>query len=219
MSSRIIRSVGGARARRGMTSGEMVVASLAGAIVLSSAVFVVPRVVGASGGEETDERELRLPNDPARLEAMKMVREFVRAGKVLAGADGSTGSLAFWHADERDEGYMNAEEIVVLSYREMLGAFVVSRSEAGGDSFSPRLGDGKTIGPGFFDRWRSREGVVTGVLAGGFDDVRVETAGVRAGSARVVVRFNWAGEGDDGSSVEFGFEHALPAVDGWERVR
>lgn len=183
----------------------------------TAAVVVVPGAVGASDEVGEAAPGYSLPEEPGRRAAVEAVREFVRAGGAVIRCDDASGSVAFWYRDERDEGYVNGDEVVLLSYRPALGAFVASRLDDV-HGFSDRVSldadgplDSRAI-------WGSVSDVVSDVVAAGFDDVRLATAGGGDGTLTLDVRFSWTVGRVDFPDEASGFGVTLPALGGWSRT-
>ncbi len=197
--------------RRGVAAAEIVSAGIAVTLVGGVAAVIVPMSLQASDDPPDAEAEEVIPSDKSLAEPILEVREFVRSGGALVNTNAS--SALFWYRDEDDRGIMNVDELVLLSFQGTVGAFMVSRVESDNEA-SPRVQLDRVMGPGFASRWAFRSDVVTDVLAGGFDAVRIETTRDRPGATTLIFRFNWANRGADADGGESGFRVTLPSVRG-----
>ncbi len=202
----------GARVRRGLTSAEIVVSAVAGAVLVGGAVVVVPRVVEAGEGEAAGPRDV-MPADGAHASSAASVREFVEAGGAVVHADGTAGEFVFWFVDEDDRGYANEDELIALRYSATLGAFTITQLESR-ESWSDRVDLAAVPGPELFSDFTSRDNAVTDVLSGGFEDVRLETTRQRAGEVTLGFAFTWGRGTADAEVDEAAFSVALPSIGG-----
>ncbi|MEQ9616950.1 MAG: hypothetical protein RLN60_02825 [Phycisphaerales bacterium] len=202
------------RARRaGMTTAELAATCVAGAIVAGGAVYVVPRTLDAASGTAETPEPLAIPPDGDRGDALTELREFVKAGGAFVNADDRAALL--WFRDERDRGIMNADELVLLAYHGSMGAFTVTwPDDLPPDEGSPRVQPDTVLGPGFASELAYRPDVSTDVLAGGFEDVRIETVRERPGQTTLIFRFNWANPSVDAETGPIGFSVDLPDASG-----
>jgi len=109
------------RTRWGMTTAEIVTVGVVGAGLAGTAAVIVPRTIFAGGaeGDETPGAFDKMPTDSVRANAIREVRDFVRAGAVIASAQADPLRIVFWYRDDDDRGKINEDEIVLFSFHEI----------------------------------------------------------------------------------------------------